>query len=178
MSIRLESFLMAALLLTAGCSRHDISQGNGQEGQELSMKTDVAKKLDAELRRFRDENGLSESELAEIISSRAAGHFRQAWFRKGGLILVDDAYQSRYYGDRNVVLTKAQTGGTWASIDVGGRDEQTLVALAQGRVLGAVTIPPGVELSDMRFLLFEPNKVSVFSGTGISGEFFPREPSR
>ncbi|MCW7539516.1 hypothetical protein OOT46_16865 [Aquabacterium sp. A7-Y] len=144
--------------------------------EERAVDSDVEKKLEALLHRFRDEHRLSDTGLARLLVKHTGPGFTNAWFKKGGVVLGDSTYQSAYHGDRNLVSLKPGVGDRWKEVDLGPRHASVLAVVSKGRILGSMTWPADAALRDVGFLLFEPSAVHRFYGKEISGESFPRTP--
>jgi hypothetical protein len=173
--------LLGALVIagaaTASCERDH----TGRQRAETLMadREAIGKRLDHALEQFRDANKLTADELQRLLGKRTASPgFSKAWFMKGGVIPGDASYQSRYYGDRNVVSVKPASASEWTIVDLGPRETKVLVIVARGQILGSMEISDEVTLPDVDILMFAPDKVFTTTGKALSGDYYPRQPAR
>jgi hypothetical protein len=150
MSQRLR--LIVALLLA-----FTLSQTSTSVSQEP-----MEPKLQKWLRKFAQQNSLTESQLNAMLGEYVLGGL---CMRKGGLGIVDRETYIVLDEARNAVIVG---GKQWNGL----RRQQTEVVLTDGhRILGSA---PAGELGDLRILIFSPKEVHFISPSANSGGFYRR----
>ncbi len=120
-------------------------------------------KLISELNKFGKANGLSEEQLRRLLGESL---LNVPFFRKGGVGLIDSK-------ETYIILDEVQNGillnhQEWKGMDSGNTE---IVLMDDRHILGSVG---GVDLSNLKIVVFSPNEVHFVNMSDHSAGRFPR----